>query len=352
MSPLNQNAAQGTPMFESTIAGSLPKPAWLAETQKLWPLWKASGPELDAAKCDATLLWIKTQEDAGLDIVGDGEQARQHFVHGFLEKVEGIDFEHKVRMGIRDNRYDAMVPQVVAPLRLSGRVHAMEAQLARAHTKKKLKFTLPGPMTIVDTVADRFYGDKVNMAFAFAELLNQEALALQADGVDIVQFDEPAFNVYMRDAADWGVKALERAAQGLSCTTAVHICYGYGIQANIDWKNTLGQEWRQYEQVFPALARSRIHQVSLECYHSHVPPDLMALLEGKDVMVGVIDVASDEIETPEQVADTIGRALQFVPKQRLFPCTNCGLAPMSREVAVKKLQALAQGAALARQRYA
>jgi 5-methyltetrahydropteroyltriglutamate--homocysteine methyltransferase len=338
-------------MFETCIAGSLPKPAWLAETEKLWPQWKASGVELDAAKADATLLWIKAQEDAGLDIVGDGEQSRQHFVHGFVEQVEGIDFEHKVTMGIRNNRYDAQVPQVVAALRLKGRVHAAEAQLARAHTKKKLKFTLPGPMTIVDTVADRFYGDKVKLAFAFAELLNQEALALQADGVDIIQFDEPAFNVYMKDAADWGVDALERAAQGLTCTTAVHICYGYGIKANNDWKQSLGDEWRQYEQVFPALAKSSIGQVSLECYHSHVPLDLMALLQGKDVMVGVIDVASDQIETPEQVADTIGRALQFVPKQRLFPCTNCGLAPMRRDVAVKKLQALAQGAALARQRF-
>jgi 5-methyltetrahydropteroyltriglutamate--homocysteine methyltransferase len=230
-------------------------------------------------------------------------------------------------------------------------VHAFEAQLARTHTRKKLKFTLPGPLTIVDTVANRFYGSKEEMAMAFAELLNQEALALQADGVDIIQFDEPAFNVYMQDAADWGVKALERAARGLTCTTAVHICYGYGIKANLDWKNTLGQEWRQYEAIFPALAKSSIQQVSLECYHSHVPPELMKLLEGKDVMVGVIDVASDEIETPEQVADTIGRALQFVPRQRLFPCTNCGLAPMSREVALKKLQALADGAALARQRY-
>lgn len=339
-------------MFETAIAGSLPKPAWLAETQKLWPQWKAQGAELDAAKRDATLLAIKEQEDAGLDIVGDGEQARQHFVHGFLEKVEGIDFEHKVKMGIRDNRYDAMVPQVIAPLRLAGRVHAMEAQLARAHTTRTLKFTLPGPMTIVDTVADRHYGDKVALAMAFAELLNREALALQADGVDIVQFDEPAFNVYMKDAADWGVKALERAAQGLTCKTAVHICYGYGIQANVDWKNALGDEWRQYEQVFPALAKSRIDQVSLECYHSHVPPDLMNLLDGKDVMVGVIDVASDTIETPEEVADTIGRALQFVPKQRLFPCTNCGLAPMKREVAVAKLEALARGAAIARARYA
>ena len=338
-------------LFETAIAGSLPKPAWLSETQKLWPQWKAQGDELRQAKADATLLWIKAQEDAGLDIVGDGEQSRQHFVHGFLEQVDGIDFEHKVTMGIRNNRYDAQVPQVISALKLKGRVHAFEAQLARAHTRKKLKFTLPGPMTIVDTVADRFYGDKVKMAFAFAELLNQEALALQADGVDIIQFDEPAFNVYMQDAADWGVKALERAAQGLTCTTAVHICYGYGIKANTDWKETLGQEWRQYEAVFPALAKSSIQQVSLECYHSHVPPDLMKLLDGKDVMVGVIDVASDVVETPEQVAATIGQALQFVPKNRLFPCTNCGLAPMSREIALQKLDALAKGAALARVRY-
>jgi len=337
-------------MFETSIAGSLPKPAWLAETNKLWPQWRAEGEALRQAKADATLLWIKAQEDAGLDIVCDGEQSRQHFVHGFLEQVEGIDFEHKVKMGIRNNRYDAMVPQVVSSLRLKGRVHAFEAQLARAHTRKKLKFTLPGPMTIVDTVADRFYGDKVKMAFAFAELLNHEALALQADGVDIIQFDEPAFNVYMQDAADWGVQALERAAQGLSCKTAVHICYGYGIQANTDWKSTLGNEWRQYEAVFPALAKSRIDQVSLECIHSHVPPDLMQLLAGKDVMVGVIDVASDVVETPEEVADTIGRALQFVPKERLFPCTNCGLAPMGRDVAWRKLQALAAGTRLAKER--
>jgi len=339
-------------LFSTSIAGSLPKPGWLAETGKLWPQWKPEGTALAQAKADATLLWIKAQEDAGLDVIGDGEQSRQHFVHGFLEQVEGVDFEHKVRMGIRDNRYDAMVPQVVAPLRLRGRVHAEEARLLRAHTTHRIKFTLPGPMTIVDTVADRHYGDRRSLAMAFAELLNQEALALEADGVDIIQFDEPAFNVYMKDAADWGVQALERATRGLRCTTAVHICYGYGIQANVDWKASLGEEWRQYEQVFPALADSSIDQVSLECYHSHVPPELMALLKGKDVMVGVIDVASDAIETPEQVADTIGRALQHVPKEHLLACTNCGLAPMNREIALRKLEALARGAALARKRYA
>ena len=339
-------------MFPTTLAGSLPKPDWLAETNKLWPQWHAEGPALAQAKLDATLLWLKLQEDAGLDVVGDGEQSRQHFVHGFLERVEGIDFAHKVKMGIRDNRYEAMVPQVVAPLRLAGRVHDTEARFARAHTTRRLKFTLPGPMTIVDTVADRHYGDRVALAMAFAELLNQEALALEADGVDVIQFDEPAFNVYMQDAVDWGVTALERAARGLACTTAVHICYGYGIQANLDWKRGLGAEWRQYEQVFPALAASSIDQVSLECIHSRVPLDLMALLAGKDVMVGVIDVASEAIESPEEVADTIGRALQFVARERLLPCTNCGLAPMAREIAEAKLRALAQGAALARERYA
>ena len=331
-------------LFSTTIAGSLPKPGWLSETKKLWPQCKAEGTDL--AQADATLLWIKAQEDAGLDVIGDGEQSRQHFVHGFLEQVDGIDFEHKVKIGIRDNRYNrynAMVPQVVSALRLRGRVHALRARLLRAHSTRKIKFTLPGPMTIVDTVADRFYGDKVKlamaMAMAFAELLNQEALALQADGVDIVQFDEPAFNVYMKDAAQWGVQALERAVQGLTCTTAVHICYGYGMEANNDWKSTRGKEWRQYEAVFPALAKSSIQQVSLECYHSHVPlyvpPHLTALLEGKDVMVGMIDVASDEIETPEQVADTIGQALKYVPKHRLLPRTNCALAPMDRNVALK-----------------
>jgi 5-methyltetrahydropteroyltriglutamate--homocysteine methyltransferase len=339
-------------MFETSIAGSLPKPSWLAETNKLWPQWKLSGEALDEGKRDATLLWVKLQEDAGIDILTDGEQARQHFVHGFLESVEGIDFEHKVKMGIRNNRYDAMVPVVTAPLRLRGRVHAVEAQVARSHTRRKLKITMPGPMTIVDTIADRHYGDKVKMAMAFAELLNQEARALEAQGVDVVQFDEPAFNVYMDDVRDWGIEALHVAIAGLKCTTAVHICYGYGIAANIAWKGTLGSEWRQYEEIFPALARSRLHQVSVECIHSRVPIELLRLLDGKEVMVGVIDVASDQVETPEEVAGVIEQAARYVAKERLLPCTNCGMAPMARGVAQAKLAALGAGAALARERMA
>lgn len=337
-------------LFPATIAGSLPKPEWLAEPNMLWAPWKAQGDELLRAKRDATMLALKIQEDAGIDIVTEGEQARQHFVHGFLEKIEGIDFAHKVEMGIRKDRYKAMVPQVVAPLRLKGRVHADEARVARTHTRKKLKFTLPGPMTIIDTIADRYYGDRVKMAFAFAELLNEEAKALQADGVDLVQFDEPAFNVYMDEVNDWGIKALERAAQGLTCATAVHICYGYGIKANTDWKETLGAQWRQYEQIFPAIDASPIQQVAIECRNSKVPLDLLALLKTKIVQAGVIDVASDTVETAEDVVEVIDAVSKFVPKSNIIATTNCGMAPMRREIAEAKLMALGAGAALAREK--
>jgi len=337
-------------LFPTTIAGSLPKPEWLAEPNKLWAPWKADGPALVHAKRDATLLAIKLQEDAGLDILTEGEQSRQHFVHGFLERIEGIDFAHRVEMGIRNDRYRAMVPQVVAPLRLRERVHAREARIARAHTTRRLKFTLPGPMTIVDTVADRHYGDRIRMAFAFADLLNQEARALEADGVDMIQFDEPAFNVYMREASDWGIAALERAAAGLTCATAVHICYGYGIKANTDWKETLGAEWRQYEDIFPAIAQSSIQQVAIECRNSRVPLELTGLLKGKVVQAGVIDVANDSIESAEDVVAVIEAVMKFVPRENIIATTNCGMAPMRRDIAEAKLMALGAGAKLARER--
>jgi len=343
---------QEAPMlFPTTVAGSLPKPSWLAEPNRLWPAWKVSGDALAAAKLDATLLAVKEQEDAGIDIVSDGEQSRQHFVHGFLEFVDGIDFARKVEMGIRNDRYKAMVPTVTGALKLRGRVHAAEARHARAHTSRKLKITLPGPMTIIDTIADAHYGDRVKMAFAFADLLNEESRALAADGVDVIQFDEPAFNVYMKEVKDWGVEALHRAIKGVRATTAVHICYGYGIKANIDWKATLGGEWRQYEEIFPALAKSRLDQVSLECRNSKVPMNLLKLLDGKDVLIGAIDVASDAVETPAQVAAVIAEAAKHVAKEKIIPSTNCGMAPMRREVAMGKLNALGAGAALARRRF-
>jgi 5-methyltetrahydropteroyltriglutamate--homocysteine methyltransferase len=335
-------------MLTTTVAGSLPKPIWLAEPEKLWPAWRLSGAELAAGKLDATLIAIKLQEEAGIDVVTDGEQARQHFVHGFLECVDGIDFGQRVEMGIRNDRYKAMVPTVTGALRLKERVHAREARHARAHTTRKLRFTLPGPMTIVDTIADAHYGDRIKMAMAFADLLNEEARALEADGVDVIQFDEPAFNVYMDAVKDWGIEALHRAIDGLSCATTVHICYGYGIKANIDWKESLGEEWRQYEEIFPALAASRISQISVECRNSRVPLHLLSLLGDKEVVIGAVNVADNAIETPEDVASVIAEVMKHVPKEKIVVGTNCGMAPMRGDIAYAKLRALSAGTALVR----
>lgn len=336
-------------MFPTTVAGSLPKPSWLAEPEKLWAPWRHEGEALAEAQRDAAIVWLETQRDAGIDIVSNGEQFRVHFVHGFLEAIEGIDWQKKTTMGIRDNRYDAEVPTVTGPIARTGPVHSDEVRFTRAHTDKKLKFTLPGPMTICDTIADEHYGGRPEMAMAFAEVLNEEAHELAALGVDVIQFDEPAFNVFMSDVKDWGIAALERAAQGLETKTAVHICYGYGIEANLQWKETLGSEWRQYEEIFPALNASRIEQISLECAGSHVPMSLIGLLKDKEIMVGAIDVATQSVETAEDVEATIREAMQYADAERILPCTNCGLAPLPRHVAEAKLKALGDGARLARQ---
>ena len=334
-------------LLRTTIAGSLPKPSWLAEPEALWAAWKLDGEALAEGKRDAVRLALRDQERAGIDVVTDGEQTRRHFVTTFIEGLEGVDFEHRKTVRIR-NRYDASVPVVVGTVARRHPIYVDDAAFLRAETGRAVKYTLPGPMTMVDTLSDAHYGSREKLAWAFAEILNEEARAIAAAGVDVIQFDEPAFNVYFDEVRDWGVATLERAAEGLQCTKAVHICYGYGIKANIDWKNSLGGEWRQYEQTFPRLAASTIDQVSLECAHSHVPIELIGLLGGKDVLVGAIDVASDRIETPEEVAEVIRSALRFVPADRLLPCTNCGMVPLARPVARQKLRALGEGAAIVR----
>jgi len=339
-------------MLETTIAGSLPKPEWLAEPGKLWAGWRLPPDQLEQGKRDAVLVALKEQESVGIDIVTEGEQSRQHFVHGFLEGIQGIDFSRRVSMGIRANRYTADVPVVVGELYRERPVHLEDVRWARAHTRRRLKFTMPGPMTIADTVADERYGDRPRLAHTFARIINAEARELVAAGIDVLQLDEPAFNVYLRDVGDWGIDCLEEAIDGLGCKTAVHVCYGYGIPANLAWKRTLGNEWRQYEHLFPVLATSGVDQVSVECAGSRVPLGLLGMLDDKDVLVGCIDVATERVETAEEVAELIAAALRYVPAERLYPCTNCGMAPMARDIARRKLEALAAGAHLARARLA
>ena len=337
-------------LFPTTIAGSLPKPSWLAETERLWPQWRQSGDALADAMRDATRVALFEQEHAGIDVVTDGEQSREHFVHGFVAGVEGIDFTKKVRRGIRADRYEAECPSVVAPIRRPASVHAAEVRFARSATGRTLKITIPGPMTIVDTLYDSHYGSRRDLAFAFAEIIHDEILDLCALGVDVVQLDEPAFNVYFDEVDAWGIDALNACIRDVPCKTAVHVCYGYGIAANIDWKHTLGEQWDQYDVVLPMLARSNIDQVAIELAGSRVPPRVLAHLERKSVAVGCIDVASDEIERPEDVARTIETALQYLPAESISPTTNCGMAPMSRAVAYAKLRALGAGARLMRER--
>ena len=339
-------------MLDTTIVGSLPKPAWLAAPKALWAPWRLEGAALDEGKRDAVRLAVRNQEEAGIDIVTDGEQTRRHFVWGFVEQLDGVDFSKMVTIGIRADRYKADVPTVTGPLRRRGPIHSDEVRFLRGETRRRVKFTIPGPMTIADTIHDAHYGSRAKLGMALAALINEEARELAALGVDMIQLDEPAFNVYMDEVRDWGVAALDRAVEGLACKTAVHICYGYGIKANTDWKKTLGGEWRQYELTFPLLAKSRIGAVSLECANSRVPMSLIGLLDGKDVLVGAIDVASERVETPEDVATVIRDAMKHVKASQIFPCTNCGMVPLDRELARAKLRALGAGAALVRRELA
>ena len=332
----------------TTISGSLPKPNWLAEPEKLWSPWLLQGEELKKGKKDAIKIAVDNQINSGLSIIGDGEQTRQHFVTTFIEHLTGVDFKNKKIVRIR-NRYDASVPVVVGEIRREKSVFVDDAKYLRSLTKLPIKYTLPGPMTMVDTLYDEYYKSREKLAEKFAEVLNKEAKELENAGVDYIQFDEPAFNVFFDEVRDWGIKILEKAASNLKSKTIVHICYGYGIDANINWKNSLGNEWRQYENIFPLIAKSKIDQISLECQNSKVPIDLIALLKGKKVLVGAIDVATKIVETPEQVANILRKATKFAEPKNILGCTNCGLVTFSQEVANAKMKALALGAKILNQ---
>lgn len=333
-------------MSRATIAGSLPKPRWLASDDQLWAGWRLEGEALREAQLDAVRVAVDEQHAAGLGILSDGEQTRQHFVTTFIEGLDGVDAVNRATVTIR-RRYEASVPRVVGPVSRTRGVFVEDTRFLRSITDHPIKTQLPGPMTMADTLQDDHYGDRETLAMVFAEVLNAEARELEAAGVDLIQFDEPAFNVFLEEVAEWGVAALNRAVEGITATTAVHICYGYGVKANIDWKSGLGPEWRQYESTFPVLADSSIDQVSLEIAGSNVPLEVLDLLGDKSVQAGVIDVATDRIETPDEVAGIIESVAGHIPHELIFPSTNCGMVPLSREVARAKMHALGAGAALA-----
>jgi 5-methyltetrahydropteroyltriglutamate--homocysteine methyltransferase len=342
------------PILQTTITGSLPKPGWLADPGTLRAPWRVPADALPEAQADAERLALGAQHAAGLDIVSDGEQRRQHYIWGFIEGLTGIDLEQQGEKRARGGRYAerTAAPRIVGEVRWTGPVLAEGVRAARTQTDRPLKITLPGPMTVVDSTLDEHYGESEQaLAMRFADILNHEARALVEAGADIVQFDEPTFNIYTDEVEAWGIEALSRAADGVRARTAVHICYGYGTPGVLNWK-TQNQDWGHYGVTLPLLAQSSIDMISVECAASGVDPALLALAGGKDLMVGVIDVGTEEVETPEQVAERIERVLPYVAPEHLFPCTDCGMVPRSREAAAGKMRALAEGAALVRERLA
>jgi len=332
--------------IETTISGSLPKPNWIASTGKLWSPWKLSADALELGKLSATQSAVQDQLKAGLSIITDGEQSRQHFVTTFIENLSGVNFKKRKIVRIRD-RYDASVPTVVGPVSRKKPVFIKFAKFLRNLSSKPIKFSLPGPMTMVDTLYDNFYKSREKLAWRFAEVLNEEAKELEKAGVDYIQFDEPAFNVFFDEVRDWGIETLERAAKNLRSKTVVHICYGYGIKANNDWKKTLGSEWRQYEKIFPLLNKSKIDQISLECMNSKVPLDLLSLLKNKKILAGVIDVATNKVETPKKIFELIKKITHFVKPKQLSCCTNCGMITLPPKIAQRKMESMVQGAKIA-----
>lgn len=342
-------------MLRTTLAGSLPKPAWLADPRvQLFAPWVVPPDQLHEAQDDAVRLALLEQEDAGIDIVTDGEQRRRHYIWGFLEGLTGTDTECLGRKQTRAGRYvkEQDVARIVAELTRPAPIMVAALAFAKAHTRRPVKVTLPGPMTVVDSVLDEYYrGDEETLAMRFATLLNAEARDLAAAGADVIQFDEPCFNIYLDKVKAWGIRALETAIDGVTCTTAIHICYSYGIPRVLAWKRQ-NTEWEQYAVTLPLLSETRVDQVSVECAASGVDVAVLAGARGKDVLLGVIDVGTEEVESAELVAARIGKALRYVSPERLFPCTDCGLVPRTRQAARAKLRALVEGARLVRQQLA
>ncbi|HKA53343.1 MAG TPA: methionine synthase [Candidatus Binatia bacterium] len=337
-------------MLQTMIVGSLPRPTWLAPPHQMYVTPKLEGEVLREAHDDAVLLALADQQEAGLDILTDGEQRRRHYIWGFCEGIVGIDFSRLVKIATRGGRYGNVLvdaARVTGPVRRPRPILLDALRFLKRHTTKPVKVTLPGPMTATDTLADEHYRSRRALAADLAKALNEEAVELAENGCDIVQFDEPCFNIYLDEVEEWGVRTLEEAAKGVRAKTAVHICYGYGTPVVLQWK-TKNTDWSHYWRTLPLLRTSTIDQISVECAASGVDPAVLGLAKGKDLMVGVIDVGTEEVETPEAVAARIRTALQYVSPEHLYPCTDCGMVPRSRAAARGKMKALADGAWIVR----
>lgn len=341
--------------FVTTVVGSLPKPPWLQEHAPLnaedkqvhgkGADWLFTGETLHGAQDDAVRLAVHDQERAGIDIVSDGEQRRKSYVTYVTQRLAGFDYQHLTKKWTRNHRRLAEVGRCTGPVRHKSPILHRDLTFLISQTDRAVKITLPGPMTVVDSTEDEYYGDEQSFAFAVASALNAEARALDRLGPTVIQFDEPVFSRYPEKVADWGIEALDRCVEGLKAKTCVHICYSYpmpGVPRPIV---------DSYPIILKELERSQVNQLALEFEASNLSPRLLRLCPSKTVLFGCIDngvLGADRIEGREQVTVKLLAACEHLAPDQIQAAPDCGLVPLSPEVARKKLAIMVEAACEAR----
>jgi 5-methyltetrahydropteroyltriglutamate--homocysteine methyltransferase len=338
-------------ILETTVVGSYPQPNWLVDRAKLGSkvprvrqpeLWRVDPALLEQAQDDATLLAIRDMERAGVDIITDGEMRRESYSNRFATALQGVDIENP---GTTINRSGqrAVVPRITGPIRRRAPVEVRDVEFLRRNTDRRIKITLPGPFTMTQQAQDDYYGDEEALALAFAAAVNDEIRDLKAAGADVIQLDEPWLQARADRAARYGVKAINRALQGIEGTTVVHLCFGYAAAV---------KDKPSGYSFLPQLADTTASQISIEAAQPRLDLGVLKELSRKSIMLGVIDLGTEEVETPQQVAERIHAGLKVLPADRLAVAPDCGMKYLPRAVAFAKLKALVDGAALVRRELA
>jgi len=335
-------------VLQTTVIGSYPQPEWLVDHEllkaKVVPriraagIWRVADPFLDEAQNDATLLAIRDQERAGVDCITDGEMRRESYSNRFGTSLEGID---TTRPFIRKiDGYEIPMPRIVGPIRRPGPVEVEDLRYLKDNTERTAKITLPGPFTLSKQACDDYYQDPEAVAMAYAEAVNAEAHDLEAAGADVIQLDEPWLRQDPEGANRYGIKVINRALQGITVTTAIHLCFGYGFIVSADKPKAYA--------FLSRLADCTVEQISIEAAQPHLDLGILADLSAKTIVLGVVDLSTNEIETPATLADRLRPALQFVAPERLIAAPDCGMKYLTREAAFGKLQAMVKAAEVVR----
>ncbi|PYU25003.1 MAG: 5-methyltetrahydropteroyltriglutamate--homocysteine methyltransferase [Acidobacteria bacterium] len=340
-----------TELLPTTLVGSYPQPDWLIDRQKLagrFPprvrvneLWRVAPEWLEQAQDDATILAIRDEERAGLDIITDGEVRRESYSNRFATTLEGVDIDHP-GTALDRSGHPNPVPRVIGKIRRKHPIEVRDLQFLRANTNHKVKITIPGAFTMTQQAQNEYYSSEEELAMDYAAAVNEEMKDLFAAGADVVQMDEPYMQARAEKARQYGIKVLNRALDGVKGTTAVHICFGY---AAIIHERPLGYSF------LAEFAEARVDQVSIETAQSSLDCSILRKLRGKTIVLGVLDLSTHQVETPEIVAGRIRRALPFVSLDRLVVAPDCGMKYLPRDIAFRKLQAMVEGAKLVREDY-